>query len=173
MLVRFAPGPAGAAALARQIQDHPAYAARPSKPTELVSFGEAVNFPLLFGIMLSLFGAATMVHLLLVSVARRGQEIGLLKVLGFVRRQVAAVVCWQATTVAVIGIVAGVPLGLAVGQFLWREFATSFGVDPVSVVQPILLVALAGAVLAAANVLAVVPALLAARSRPGQLLRAE
>ena len=173
VLVRFAPGPAGAAALARQIQDHPAYAARPSKPTELVSFGEAVNFPLLFGIMLSLFGAATMVHLLLVSVARRGQEIGLLKMLGFVRRQVAAVVCWQATTVAVIGIVVGVPLGLAAGQFLWREFATSFGVVPVSVVQPILLVALAGAVLAAANVLAVVPALLAARSRPGQLLRAE
>jgi len=35
------------------------------------------------------------------------------------------------------------------------------------------LAVLAAAVLAAANVLAVVPALLAARSRPGQALRAE
>ena len=52
-------------------------------------------------------------------------------------------------------------------------FATTFGVVPVAVVQPWQLAVLAVAVLAAANVLAVVPALLAARSRPGELLRAE
>jgi hypothetical protein len=43
----------------------------------------------------------------------------------------------------------------------------------VAVVPPLLLAALAVAVLAAANVLAVGPALLATRSRPGELLRAE
>jgi FtsX-like permease family len=173
VLLRPARGPAGGTALARHIRTYQAYAAKPIEPNELVNFGEAVNFPLLFGIMLSLFGAATMVHLLLVSVARRRGETGLLKVLGFVRHQVAAAVCWQATTVAVIGLVAGVPLGVAAGQFVWRAFATNFGVVPVAVVPPLLLAALAVAVLAAANVLAVVPALLAARSRPGQLLRAE
>ncbi len=173
VLARSARGPAGAAALARHVHDYPQYAAKPDKPTELVNFGQAVNFPLLFGVMLSLFGAATMVHLLLVSVARRRRETGLLKVLGFVRHQVAAVVCWQATTVAVIGIVAGVPLGVVAGRLVWREFATSFGVVPVPVVQPLPLAALALAVLATANVLAVVPALLATRSRPGELLRAE
>jgi len=173
VLVRPAPGPAGATALARHVRAYHEYASRPVEPTELVNFGEAVNFPLLFGVMLSLFGAATMVHLLLVSVARRRSETGLLKVLGFVRHQVAAAVCWQATTVAVIGIVAGVPLGVAAGQFVWRAFATSFGVVPVAVVPPLLLAVLAAAVLAAANALAAVPALLAARSRPGQLLRAE
>ena len=56
-----------------------------------------------------------MVHLLLVSVARRRTETGLLKVLGFVRRQVGAAVCWQATTIALAGIAAGVPLGVAAG----------------------------------------------------------
>jgi FtsX-like permease family len=173
VLARSVPGPAGAAALARQIHHFPAYAVGPSKPTELVNFGEAVNFPLLFGIMLSLFGAATMVHLLLVSVARRRREAGLLKVLGFVRHQVAAVVGWQATTIAVIGVVAGVPLGLALGQFVWRAFATNFGVVPVAVVSPLLVAALAAAVLAAAIALATGPALLAARCRPAQLLRAE
>ena len=147
VLAQSVPGPAGAAALARQIHHFSAYAVKPSKPTELINFGEAVNFPLLFGIMLSLFGAATMVHLLLVSVARRRRETGLLKVLGFVRYQVAAVVCWQATTIAVIGVVAGVPLGLALGQFVWRAFATNFGVVPVAVVPPLLIAALAAAVL--------------------------
>ena len=86
------------------------------EPIELVNFGESVNFPLLFGGLLALFGAATMVHLLLVSVSRRRAEAGLLKVLGFVRYQVAAVVSWQATAVALVGIVAGVPLGIAAGK---------------------------------------------------------
>jgi hypothetical protein len=43
----------------------------------------------------------------------------------------------------------------------------------VPVVQPLLLAALAAGALAAANMLAAVPALLAARSHSGQLLRAE
>jgi hypothetical protein len=52
-------------------------------------------------------------------------------------------------------------------------FATNFGVVPVPVAQPLVLAALAVGVLAAANVLATIPALLAARSHPGKLLRAE
>jgi len=173
VLARSAPGPAGAAALARYTSRYRSYVAIPQEPTELVNFGEAVNFPLLFGVALSLFGAATMVHLLLVSVNRRRSEAGLLKVLGFVRRQVAAVVSWQATAVALVGIAAGVPLGIAAGKIAWRLFATNFGVVPVPVVPAALLAALACGVLVAANALAAAPAWLAARSRPAQLLRAE
>jgi FtsX-like permease family protein len=171
--VRSAPGPAGDAALARHIREYHGFAYPPGKPTALVNFGESVDFPLLFGLALSLFGAATMVHLLLVSVARRRNETGLLKVLGFVRHQIAAVICWQATTVALIGIVVGVPLGTAMGRVVWQVFAMNFGVVPVSVAQPLVLAALAAGVLAAANVLAAIPALLAARPHPGKLLRAE
>ena len=173
VLVRAAPGAAGDAALARHIAQYRDLTTLPAEPTVLVNFGESVNFPLLFGVALSLFGAATMVHLLLVSVARRRQETGLLKSLGFVRRQVAAAVCWQASTVALVGIVVGAPIGIAVGRVLWRVFATNFGVVPVPVVPLLTLTALAAGVLAAANVLAAVPALAAARSRPGQLSRAE
>ena len=173
VLVRAAPGAAGDAALARHISQYRDLITLPAKPTVLVNFGESVNFPLLFGVALSLFGAATMVHLLLVSVARRRRETGLLKSLGFVRRQVAAAVCWQASTVALVGIVIGAPIGIAVGRVLWRVFATNFGVVPVPVVPLLTLAVLAVGVLAAANVLAAVPALTAARSHPGPLLRAE
>jgi hypothetical protein len=86
---------------------------------------------------------------------------------------VAAIVSWQATTVAVAGIVAGVPLGIAVGRLAWRAFAVSFGVVPVSVVPAITVAGLAAAVLAAANLIAFVPALLAGRARAARLLRAE
>ena len=173
VLTRSVAGPAGHAAVDRHIRQYRSDVALPVKPTELVNFGESVNFPLLFGAMLSLFGAATLVHLLLVTVTRRRRETGLLKVIGFVRRQIAAAVCWQATTVAVVGLVIGVPLGVVAGRLVWRVFATTFGVVPVAVVQPWQLAVLTLAVLAAANVLAVVPALLAARSSPGELLRAE
>ena len=173
VLVRAAPGAAGGAALARHVRMYPSLTYLPAKPTVLVNFGESVNFPLLLAVALTVFGAATLLHLLLVSVARRRTEAGLLKALGFVRRQVAAAVCWQATVVAAIGIAVGVPAGIAAGRVLWRVFATNFGVVPVAVVEPVLIAVLAAGVLAAANLLAAIPALLAARSRPAQLLRAE
>jgi ABC-type lipoprotein release transport system permease subunit len=173
VLVRAAPGAAGKAALARHTGKYPTLTYRPGEPTVLVNFGESVNFPLLFAVALSVFGAATLLHLLLVSVARRRVEAGLLKALGFVRRQVAAAVCWQATVVALVGIAIGAPLGIATGKVLWRVFATNFGVVPVAVVEPVLIAALAVGVLAGANLLAAVPALLAARSQPARLLRAE
>lgn len=173
VLVRAAPGPAGSAALARYTGKHPTLTYLPAKPTVLVNFGESVNFPVLFAVALSVFGAATLLHLLLVSVASRRVEAGLLKALGFVRRQVAAAVCWQATVVALAGIAVGAPVGIATGKVLWRVFATNFGVVPVAVVEPVLIAALAAGVLAVANLLAAVPALLAARSHPARLLRAE
>ncbi|MGN6793472.1 MAG: hypothetical protein ACTHJW_13900, partial [Streptosporangiaceae bacterium] len=92
LLVRSVPGPAGAAAIAKYTSKYRGFIAQTERPLELVNFGASVNFPLLFGGLLALFGTATMVHLLLVSVARRRTESGLLKVLGFVRRQVAEVV---------------------------------------------------------------------------------
>ena len=173
VLVRTAPGAAGNAALTQYVSKYPTLTYLPAKPTVLVNFGESVNFPLLFALALWVFGAATLLHLLLVSVASRRVEAGLLKALGFVRRQVAAAVCWQATVVALVGIAVGAPLGIATGRVLWRVFATNFGVVPVAVVEPVLIAALAVGVLAGANLLAAVPALLAARSQPARLLRAE
>ena len=81
----------------------------------------------------------------------------MLKVLGFARYQVAAVVSWQSTAVALVGIVAGVPLGIAAGRVAWRVFATNFGVVPLTTVNVLLAAALAVGVPAAANVLAFSP----------------
>ena len=116
VLVHAVPGPAGAAALARYTTKYGADVTDQASPIELINFGESVNFPLLFGVALSLFGAATLVHLLLVSVSRRRAEAGLLKVLGFVRRQVAAVVTWQATAVILVGHGGGSAAGHRRGQ---------------------------------------------------------
>jgi hypothetical protein len=171
LLVGVVPGPRGEAAVGHYLDTYPAVAAGVVTPTSLINFGEAVNFPLIFGAMLGIFGAATLAHLLIVSVSRRRQDVGLLKVVGFVNRQVASVVAWQATTLALVGIVIGVPLGLAVGQAVWRAFATNLGAVPVAVVPVALIGVLVAGVLVVANLIAVAPALVATRAKAGELLR--
>ena len=94
-----------------------------------------------------------------------------MKVLGFVNRQVVSTVSWQATTLALVGVVVGVPLGLVVGRGVWNTFANNLGVVPVTVVPILLTAAITVGVLVGANVIAIVPAFVAARSRPGDLLR--
>jgi putative ABC transport system permease protein len=171
VLIGVRPGPAGRAAIAHYLAAYPGSASLPVTPESLVNFGEAVSFPVLLAVVVALFGAAMVAHLLVVSVARRRRELSLLKVLGFARGQVAGTVGWQATTLAVAGLVAGLPLGLAAGQALWRAFAVSFGVVPVPVAPPGLLAVVAAAIIVAANLLAAGPAIAAARARPGPVLR--
>jgi putative ABC transport system permease protein len=104
-------------------------------------------------------------------VARRRREIALLKVLGFVRRQVGTAVCWQATTVSVIGIVIGTPTGIALGAIVWRTSASNLGAVPVAVVPVGVVLAIVAGVAVFGNVLALVPAALAARLHPAEALR--
>jgi hypothetical protein len=171
ILASVVSGPRGAAAVRHYLDADSTVAIAPVTPLSLVNFGEAVNFPLIFGAMLAVFGAVTLTHLLVVSVSRRRREIGLLKVLGFVNHQVASTVAWQATAVALVGVVIGVPLGIVAGRAIWQAFATNLGVVPVSVVPFWLIAVLAVGVIATANLLAATPALAATRSQPSRLLR--
>ena len=170
VLARVVSGPKGQADIAHYTST--AGATRPTIPTSLVNFGEAVNFPLILGFVLAVFGMATLLHLLVVSVIRRRREMGLLKALGFVNRQIGATVLWQATTVALVGIVVGIPLGIVVGRLIWKAFATNLGAVPVPTVPAWAIAVLALGVLVVANLLAAVPAVTSARGRSvGQLLR--
>lgn len=74
---------------------------------------------------------------------------------------------------AVAGVAVGVPLGLAAGRVIWSAFARYVGVVPVTVLPGWPIAILAVGVVAAALAIAVIPAVTAARSRPGPVLRAE
>jgi ABC-type lipoprotein release transport system permease subunit len=171
MAVGIAPGATGRAALARFQRQFSQNVNVLNVPTNLVNFGQAVDFPLLLGVTLALFGAATLSHLLFVSVARRRRQVALLKVLGFVRRQVVVSTCWQALTVAAVGLLIGVPTGIAVGESVWRTFASHLGAVPVAVV-PVGLVSIICTVIVVGGVaLAIIPAVLAMRVQPAEALR--
>jgi hypothetical protein len=173
ILVSAVPGPAGQAALDRVIAVDHDNAYLPVVPAALVNFGEAANFPLLLGSIVAVCGLATLGHLLVVSVTRRRTENGLLMGLGMIRRQLAAIVFCQAATVAVAAILIGIPLGIAAGRVIWRVFAVSLGVVPVPVIDAWTIAALAVGIVLTASALAIIPAVTAARTRPGSLLRTE
>jgi hypothetical protein len=59
LLVRVVAGPRGEAAVRHDLNTYESITALPSAPSSLVNFGEAVNFPLIFGAILALFAAAT------------------------------------------------------------------------------------------------------------------
>jgi hypothetical protein len=172
-LLQFSRGADGRAALHRVAQQYASAIDYPVTPANLVNFGEAVDFPLIVGLVLIVFGITTLLHVLVVSVARRRREASLLRALGFVRRQIAYAVWWQTATIAFVGIVVGVPVGIAVGRAIWQAFARSLGVLPDAVVDPSVIVVVAAGTFVFASALAIGPAVVAARSQSSSLLRSE
>ena len=110
---------------------------------------------------------------LLGSVRQRRRQLALLKILGLTRRQVREVIAWQATVILLVAAAIGVPLGLAAGHWAWTSFAASLGVVPVTIVPGLALLAGFVTLLAAGNLLAAIPASVAARTKPAVMLRAE
>jgi ABC-type lipoprotein release transport system permease subunit len=96
-----------------------------------------------------------------------------LKALGFTGRQLAASVAWQSSVSATIGIVIGMPLGIALGRWLWTLFAKEISASPDPTVPALSMVLIALGALVFANVVAAVPGRLAARTKTALVLRSE
>ena len=107
----------------------------------------------------------------LTAVRRRRRELALLKTFGMTRRQIRAIVAWQTSTTLVIATAVGVPVGIAAGNWAWTSFGSSLGVVHVTVVSGLGLGI--AALLATGNLLAVIPAAVAANTPPADTLRAE
>ena len=123
--------------------------------------------------MLALLAAIAVGHAVVTSVRRRRREIALLKTVGFDRRQVSATVSWQATTLAVVGLVARYPdrpphRARGVGRV-----ADGLGVATVATMPTIALVLTGIGTLALVNVIAFFPGRAASRTRPAVALREE
>ena len=143
------------------------------RPAEIVNYRSMGATPALLAGGLAL-GAITALGLTLAtSVRRRRRDLALLKTLGFTRRQLAATVAWQASVAAFVGLAAGIPVGIALGRWLWILFARQIDAvpQPTVPVLSVALVALGAMVLA--NLVAALPGRSAARTPTAQVLRAD
>src|SRR5207244_5241347 len=104
--------------------------ARP--PNNVANLRRVDVVPRVLGGLLAIIGLAATAHALVTGVRRRRHDLAILRTMGFVRRQVGATVMWQATTLALIGLVIGLPLGFAAGRWIWSLVAGGLGVatDP-------------------------------------------
>jgi ABC-type lipoprotein release transport system permease subunit len=175
LFLRLAPD-ADAQAVVADLNQHlelEASALRRGRPTDVVNFGRVEAMPFVLGGILAAVAAAALAHLLLSAVRRRRRDLAILKTLGFVRRQVAEAVAWQATTVVLLGLLVGTPLGVALGRWLWTLLADNLGVVPQPEVPVLALVAVSAGAVVLANAIALVPGQMAARTQAVTDLRSE
>lgn len=131
------------------------------------------HLPLLLAVMVGLLGIGTLVNVLVTSVRRHRRDLATFATLGFRRRQLGGAVAWQATTIALVALVVGMPLGLAVGRTIWRLVMDSIGLQIGPSVPTGLLAVVALVTVLAANLIAGLPARSAARTHPAEAFRSE
>jgi predicted lysophospholipase L1 biosynthesis ABC-type transport system permease subunit len=96
-----------------------------------------------------------------------------LKTLGFTRRQLRQAVAWQATTIAAIALLIGLPGGIAGGRWAWHYLATQLGALPEPAIPLTTIIITIPAALVLANLIATAPGQAAARTQPATILRTE
>jgi len=96
-----------------------------------------------------------------------------LRALGFRRAQVVRAVSWQATALAAVGLVIGLPLGVVAGRASWQALARSLGMvdHPAPAAAIVAAVVVAGVVVV--NLLALPAAMAAGRQATARALRSE
>jgi ABC-type lipoprotein release transport system permease subunit len=180
-LVAVTPGPdphSTAAAITkritRQLPQAKGFSLEPSQvPTEVAEIRQVRLLPIVLGIFLALLAVGAVGHALATAVRRRSHDIAVLRALGMTQWQCRWVVVTQASVLALIGLVFGIPLGLAIGRTVWRAVADY---TPLQYIPPIaawVLLLVGPAALLVANLLAAWPGQRAARLRISHILRAE
>jgi ABC-type lipoprotein release transport system permease subunit len=112
-------------------------------------------------------------HALVTSVSRRRHDIGILKTIGFTRRQVSATVSWQATALMLVVLAVGLPLGVIAGRWIWALFANQLGVTAEAPLPWVFVVCVVPAALLLGNLVAAIPAWSARNTKALATLRAE
>ena len=143
------------------------------RPEVIVSSGSIETVPTVLGAGLGAGAVVALGITLVASVRRRRRDLAIMKTLGLSARQLATVVAWQSTVAVLIGTVVGVPLGIVLGRQLWDLFAQGIQATPAPAVPALLVTAIGLGAIVLANLVAVIPGRIAARTPTGLLLRTE
>jgi ABC-type lipoprotein release transport system permease subunit len=142
-------------------------------PVELANLRNVRTLPFLLAAFLALLAIAAVSHVLVSSSRRRRHDFAILRALGLERRGTRLVVQSQASAIGIVGLVIGVPIGIAAGRALWRLVAARVplaDVPPFALAAVVLIVPITAIVV---NALAVWPGRRAVRLPPSEVLRSE
>jgi FtsX-like permease family len=182
VLLRFRPGPGRAAAMARFQRSMRQFCATiqqstcvvtDQRPNGVTNYARIDGTPEVLAVLLAALGVAVLGQLAVVSGRRRRHDFAILKALGLLRRQVREITAWQASILAGLALIIGVPLGLMVGRWSWHLFGDGLGIPADAHVPLPLVLVMVPAVLIVANAVAAWPGQAAARIPPAHVLRTE
>jgi putative ABC transport system permease protein len=173
-IVRFDPEVDREAAVARLRTQFFAATHYPAIPPTVIGNFQRVSYlPGVLATVLTVLALGMLVHGLLTVVRRRRRELAVLKAMGFTGRQVTARTGWEATFVAAVALVIGIPVGIALGRAAWQLTARSLGVASRPVVPWLALGGVAVITVLVVNLAAAGPGWRARRIRAADALRAE
>ncbi len=171
--VRYAHGAPPNAAAASLRHEFGPTVLRQLPAEDVVNLHSVDRLPFVLAALVVLLGTATVGNTLFSAVRRRRRDLAILKTIGFVRRQVAAVVAWQATSFCVVAVAVGIPLGVISGRWAWKLVSSGIGSVSPPVVPIVALGIMVPAALLVGNLIAVVPGWSAARVAPAIVMRSE
>jgi ABC-type lipoprotein release transport system permease subunit len=145
----------------------------PQAPGRLLQLAAMTGWLVALGVFLAGLGVLGLVHFLAVSVRRRRVDFAVLRSLGFVRRDVGLSVSCQAVTVAVLGVLAGIPVGVLIGRWAWLAAIRSAGMLDTPTINAGWLVLVVFAAVGGGAVIGAVPGWFAGRRPPAEGLRSE
>jgi hypothetical protein len=93
------------------------------RPNGVTNYARIDGTPEVLAALLAVLGIAVLGQLAVVSGRRWQRDFAILKALGLLRRQVREITAWQATILAGLALLIGVPLGLAAGRWSWQLFS--------------------------------------------------
>ena len=173
VLVKYADGVDPDEAYAALQEDWGMTVLRPIRGVDVEQLHAVRYLPLWFSVFLAVVAAATLAFVLVVTIRRRRHDLALLRTFGFERRQLRSTVFVQSLILVLPGTLLGILGGMVVGRLAWTATAEGMGAPAVQVAPVAAIVAVfVGALLLACGV-AAVPARLASRSHPAQVLRTE
>ena len=181
-LLKFAPGPRHAADIAAFGRAMARYCATVQQPTCVITDQRpngASNYaridatPEVLAGVLAVLGLAVLAQFAMSSARRRRREFAILKTLGLLRRQLAAIAAWQVTALTALALLAGLPLGVAVGHWAWALFANEVGLSTAALTPVTLVLFMVPAAILAAVAVTLPAGRYCARLSPAAALRSE
>lgn len=157
----------------RWADEHLGTTSPPAPPPVIENLADIDRMPLLLAVFVGLLAAAALAHVTITTVRWRRRDLATLRVVGFSGRHLRSTVRWQAWVPVLVGLVAGVPVGIALGRWVWVLVARGPGVRDDAVIPLAALALLLPAALLFAAAVAALPGRWAARLRPAAALRAE
>jgi hypothetical protein len=145
----------------------------PVRPPQIADAGSMRSGPLWLAALVAVALIGGLALTLQRAVRTRRHELAVLRALGCDRGDMYATMRWQALTVAALGLVVGLPIGVVAGRLTWSAFAKGLGISPAPQVSLVGLSILVVAVLALSVALAVVPGRTAAATNASAALRGE